>query len=107
MALIVSGGPLSRLSVEALRALATIPCILLGSAYDATRLEPTVMFQTAFNGVESFGTVYRMDGVPLPLRPALASPSPRDVDVLRAIEEKVRSLTAPGPDGTREGQTWR
>jgi hypothetical protein len=33
-----------------------------------------------------------MDDVPIPLRPAFASPHPSDYDVLTAIEERVRRI---------------
>ena len=95
VALIVSGGPVSRLSVDALRALATIPCILLGSAYDATRLEPTVMFPTAF-GVNTSARSIAWTAYRCRCGRCMASPFPRDADVLRAIEARVRSLDRHG-----------
>jgi formylmethanofuran dehydrogenase subunit D len=43
-------------------------------------------------GINVSGTVYRMDDVPIPLRPAFESPYPGDEQVLRAIEKRVREL---------------
>jgi len=42
-----------------------------------------VHITTAATGISAPGTVYRMDEVPLPLRPALKSPYPTDEDVIR------------------------
>lgn len=46
------------------------------------------------------GTVYRMDDVPIPLRPAFESPYPSDQEVLTRIERRIRELqgipTEPG-----------
>ena len=46
----------------------------------------TVAFTTATYGINTGGTVYRMDDVPIPLRPAFDSPYPSDETVLRALE---------------------
>lgn len=87
-ALIVSGGSIPQ-----------IPCIVLTSG-DLTASEgAAVVFRTAAFGIETTGTAYRMDGVPLPLRAAVASPFPSDEDVLRAIERRVRSLAMAKPAG--------
>ncbi|HEY8503745.1 MAG TPA: hypothetical protein VIL46_04130, partial [Gemmataceae bacterium] len=43
-------------------------------------------------GINIPGTVSRMDGVPIPLRPASELPYPSDEQVLRAIEKRVREL---------------
>ena len=99
-ALIVSGGAITGLSDRAREHLSTIPSIVLDSAGAVTGFHPAVVFQTAVFGVHTAGTVYRMDGVPLPLRAALASSLPSPEQVLRAIEERVRggalSLTSSG-----------
>ena len=48
-----------------------------------------VHITTAVTGVSAPGTVYRMDEIPLPLRPALKSPYPTDEEVIRRIREAV------------------
>ena len=40
------------------------------------------------------GTVYRMDDVPIPLRPAFDSPHPSDFEILTGIEKRVKELKA-------------
>jgi formylmethanofuran dehydrogenase subunit B len=42
-------------------------------------------------GISAPGTVYRMDEIPIPLRPILDSPYPTDEEVIRRIHEKVRA----------------
>jgi formylmethanofuran dehydrogenase subunit B len=81
-----------------------IPRIVLTSDGSEPCAGPAVVFRTSVLGLHTTGTVYRMDGVPLPLRPVLTSPFPSAEEVLRAIERCVRSLTAPvpGPQGERQ-----
>ena len=38
------------------------------------------------------GTVYRMDDVPIPLRPAFESPHPSDAVILKGIEKRIREI---------------
>ena len=49
-----------------------------------------VAFTVATYGINVPGTVYRMDDVPIPLRPAFESPHPSDYDLLVAIENEVK-----------------
>ena len=51
-------------------------------------------FTTATYGINVPGTVYRMDDVPIPLRPAFDSPHPSDLDVLSKLETRIRQLKA-------------
>jgi formylmethanofuran dehydrogenase subunit B len=53
-----------------------------------------VAFTVATYGINVGGTVYRMDDVPIPLRPAFPSPFPSDHEILTAIERRVRALKA-------------
>jgi formylmethanofuran dehydrogenase subunit B len=101
-ALIVSGDPVPRLPEEARAHLSRIPRIVLKSQGDPLIPGADVVFHTATHGISTSGTVFRMDGVPLPLRPVVASPLPSDHDVLRAIERRVGSDATPAPDGARE-----
>ena len=57
---------------------------------------------TAVTGVSARGTVYRMDEIPLPLRPALQSPYPTDEDVIRRIRQAVAAKPAWTPAGEPE-----
>jgi formylmethanofuran dehydrogenase subunit B len=51
-----------------------------------------VAFTTATYGINTAGAVHRMGDVPIPLRPAFASPYPGDEEVLRRIETRIREL---------------
>jgi formylmethanofuran dehydrogenase subunit B len=70
----------------ALEYLKSLPTILLDHAQAVPPIEPTVRITTAIYGIHRHGTAYRMDEVPIPLRPILRSASPSDGEVLRAIE---------------------
>ncbi len=63
----------------------TIPTIVLERATAELPLEPTVHFATATYGIHRAGTAYRMDEIPIRLRPVLESDLPSDGEVLRAI----------------------
>ena len=52
--------------------------------------EGTVAFTTATYGINTPGTVYRMDDVPIPLRPAFESRYKSDYEILKAIEQRIR-----------------
>ena len=51
-----------------------------------------VAFRTATYGINTTGTVYRMDDVPITLRPAFDSPFPGDEEVLTALKDRLREL---------------
>ena len=57
----------------------------------------TVAFKVATYGINTGGTVYRMDDVPIPLRPAFDSPHPSDFEVLSQIEKRVRVVQGIEP----------
>lgn len=91
-ALIVASDPMANFSQPAREHLARIPYIVLDPKETPTVRHATVAFTTATYGINTGGTVYRMDDVPLPLRPAFPSPYPSDEDVLRRLEEAIRRL---------------
>jgi formylmethanofuran dehydrogenase subunit B len=93
-ALIVASDPMSDFSRAARDHLARIPSIVIDPRDSPTASAATVVFHTATYGINTPGTVYRMDDVPIPLRPALDSPLPTDEHVLREIERRVRQLKA-------------
>ena len=81
--------------------LAKIPTIVLDPKVTHTSRLARVHITTAATGVSAPGTVYRMDEIPLPLRPALKSPYPTDEEVVRRIREAVKRRPAwlPGRNG--------
>lgn len=95
-ALIVSADPMSNFSQPAREHLARIPYIALDPKETPTTRQAMVAFAPAVYGIHTAGTVYRMDDVPIPLRPALESPNPSDEAILSAIENRVRELLRTG-----------
>ena len=79
----------ARFSGAALSHLRRIPTISLDHPTAEPCWPATVRFTTAVYGVHRPGTVYRMDGVPVPLRPFLPIGYPTDADVLTGIESLV------------------
>jgi formylmethanofuran dehydrogenase subunit B len=106
-ALVVSGDPLPQLTGEARAHLSRIPRIVLGSDGSPPLTGTTVLFRTALFGIRTPGTVFRMDGVPLPLQAVLPSSLPSVEDVLRAIETRVISEASSGPEVTGDGERCR
>ncbi len=93
-ALIVACDARVELEPAAADALRRIPLIVIDDHVSDSARAARVAFRTGMQGIHSSGTVYRMDDVPLPLRPMLDSPFPSAADVLTALERRVRELTA-------------
>lgn len=89
-ALILASDPMANFHDQARKHLASIPYIALDPKETPTTRQATVAFTVAAYGINVPGTVYRMDDVPIPLRPAFESPHPSDHDILSRIEQLVR-----------------
>ncbi len=108
---LVGSEGVEKLSPQAQEQLRTLPCIALDypqpqDAFPATAcsatpcsattlrsettLSPTVQITTAVYGIHRAGTAYRMDEIPIPLRPVLTSTLPSDEEVLNAIGRAIR-----------------
>jgi formylmethanofuran dehydrogenase subunit B len=100
-ALILGADPGATMPQPAIDHLARIPTIVLDPKVTHTSRLARVHITTAATGISAPGTVYRMDEIPLPLRPALKSPYPTDEDVVRRIREAVarRPAWAPNANG--------
>jgi len=61
------------------------PVIVLDPKESHTSRLAKVAITTASYGISTAGTVYRMDDVPITLRPALPSPYPSDEEVVNMI----------------------
>ena len=90
--MIIASDPASNFSRPAIEHLKRIPVITLDPKTSHTSQLARVAFTTATYGINVPGTVYRMDNVPISLRPAFESPYPSDEQILRAIRERVRTL---------------
>lgn len=93
-ALILSSDPGANFPAPAREHLARIPVIVLDPKVNETSRIARVHITTAPYGISVAGTVYRMDEIPLPLRPALPSPYPSDEEVLRRLGDRLEELTA-------------
>ena len=95
-ALIVASDPYSNFSQPARDHMRKIPVIALDPKLSETSKIAKVAFTTATYGINVPGTVYRMDDVPIPLRPSFESPYRSDYDILKAIERRIRERQLAG-----------
>lgn len=94
--MIIASDPMGNFSQPAREHLAKIPYIALDPKETATTRHARVAFCTATYGINVPGTVYRMDDVPIPLRPAFDSPYPSDETILLKIKQRIRELAVTG-----------
>jgi formylmethanofuran dehydrogenase subunit B len=92
-ALIISADPAANFPQVAIEHLKRIPTVVLDPFLSETAKIARVAITTAVYGINVPGTVYRMDDVPIRLRPALPSRYPSDEEVLKRIVRRVRELS--------------
>jgi formylmethanofuran dehydrogenase subunit B len=92
-ALIISADPAANFPQVAIEHLKRIPTVVLDPFLSETARIARVAITTAVYGINVPGTVYRMDDVPIRLRPALPSRYPSDEEVLRRIVQRLRELS--------------
>lgn len=91
-AMVIAADPGANFPQAAIDHLRSIPVIVLDPKPTHTSRLAKVAITTATYGISVGGTVYRMDDVPLTLRPALPSPYPSDEEVLTRIKQRVSEL---------------
>jgi formylmethanofuran dehydrogenase subunit B len=91
-ALIIASDPMSNFSQPARDHLASIPSVVLDPKLSDTARTAAVAFTVSTYGINTGGTVYRMDDIPIPLRPAFESPFKSDLEILRGIESRIRQI---------------
>jgi formylmethanofuran dehydrogenase subunit B len=96
--LVLGADPGATMPQPAIEHMRRTPTIVLDPKVTHTSKLARVHITTAVTGISAPGTVYRMDEIPLPLRPALKSPYPTDEDVLKRIVAAVRSKPAWYPE---------
>lgn len=96
-ALILGADPGATMPQPGIDHLARIPTIVLDPKVTHTSRLARVHITTAATGISAPGTVYRMDEIPLPLRPALKSPYPTDEEVIHRIHQAVKRKPAWRP----------
>jgi len=102
-ALVLGADPGATMPQPGIDHLARIPTIVLDPKVTHTSRLARVHITTAATGVSAPGTAYRMDEIPLPLRPALKSPYPTDEEVVRRIHQAVAAKSPWRPSAN--GQT--
>ncbi len=91
--LLVGSEGVRQMSSRAVAHLHQIPVIALEHPTVEPTVPLTVRFTTAVYGIHLPGTAYRMDEVPIPLRPLLPARYPSDADILQEIgQELLRAL---------------
>jgi formylmethanofuran dehydrogenase subunit B len=91
--LVLGADPGATMPKPAIEHLKRTPTIVLDPKVTHTSRISRVHITTAATGISAPGTVYRMDEIPLPLRPALKSPYPTDEEVMRRIVKAVKAKT--------------
>jgi len=92
--LVVGADPAATMPQPAIEHLKRVPTIVLDPKVSTTMRIARVGILTAATGISAGGTVYRMDEVPIPLRPALRSPYPTDEEVLRRIRQTLAARSS-------------
>lgn len=100
-AMIIASDPGSNFTQAAINRLKKIPLIVLDPKHTHTRRMARVAFTTSHIGINTPGTAYRMDGVPLPLHGFLESAYQSDEEILTAIKDRVRKLLRTGAGRAR------
>lgn len=102
---VLGADPGATMPQPAIDHLARIPTIVLDPKVTHTSRLARVHITTAATGISAPGTAYRMDEIPLPLRPALKSPYPTDEEVVWRIRAAVgrRPAWLPGRNGAAIG----
>lgn len=102
-ALIIASDPASNFPQGAIDHLSRIPVISFDTKETQTSQLAHVAFRTSTYGINTAGTVYRMDDVPITLRPAFESPFPSDEELLTALKERVLELVQEKQSGKGAG----
>src|SRR5215208_7274095 len=100
--LVIGADPGATMPQPAIDHLTRTPTIVLDPKVTHTSRLSRVHITTAATGISAGGTVYRMDEIPLPLRPALKSPYPTDEDVVRRITAAVKKKAPWRPTMTSQ-----
>ncbi len=93
-ALVVASDPVAHFPKEAAQNLVKNSLIVIDPQPTPTSLMADVVIPSAFVGIETEGTAYRMDHVPLPLKRIVEPPETcqSDVEILQRILHEVRKI---------------
>jgi formylmethanofuran dehydrogenase subunit B len=92
--LVIASDPVAHFPKSSSQSIARIPLISIDPEVTPTTMLADVILPPSFAGIESEGTAYRMDHVPLPLKKVVEPPKGfiSDQEILRRILKKVRDL---------------
>jgi len=88
--LVIASDPVANFPREAVRNLLSLPIIAIDPKRSLTTMVAKVVIPTAKVGIETEGTAYRMDGVPIRVKKILNSIYPSDEEVLDRIIAKIK-----------------
>ena len=93
-ALVIASDPVANFPKSAAQNLVEKPLIVIDPEKSATSLMADVVLPSTFVGIETEGTAYRMDSVPLPLKQVVKPPKNclSDEKILQRILREVRRL---------------
>ena len=94
--LVIGSDPGAHFPKPSMKKMTQHPLIVINPDMNCTSKLSDVLFPTQWCGIESEGTAYRMDGVPIRLRKAVEPPPgvPSDEEILRLILAEVRAIKA-------------
>jgi formylmethanofuran dehydrogenase subunit B len=94
--LVIGSDPGAHFPKPAMQKMTQHPLIVINPDMNCTSKLGDVLFPTQWCGIESEGTAYRMDGVPIRLRKAVEPPPgvPSDEEILHLILAEVRAIKA-------------
>jgi len=94
--LVVASDPVANLPRKAVEHMVRNPLIVIDPHMNATSQMADVVFPSAFVGIETEGTAYRMDHVPLPLKRIVTPPEGvlTDEEILRKTLSEIRRMRA-------------
>ncbi len=92
--LVLGADPGATMPKPAIEHLTRTPTIVLDPKVTHTSRLARVHITTSVAGISAPGTAYRMDEVPMPLRPPLKSPYPSDEEVMKKIVAAVQKKPA-------------
>jgi formylmethanofuran dehydrogenase subunit B len=96
--MVLGADPGATMPGPAIAHLSRVPTIVLDPKITHTSKLARVHITTAATGISAPGTVYRMDEVPLQVRPALPSPYPTDEQVLKLIQAALNKRLSGFPE---------
>src|SRR5256884_2618337 len=98
---LVIGAP-ATLPGSVARGLAAVATVAIGPRASAADWKPVVAVDTGVAGIHEGGTAFRMDDVPLPLRPALDGEDVRSAAaIVRALRERLEARAGRHASGCR------